>query len=77
MTRSRCCNSLTGLARSLREHPDDRLSVEEVAFYDALADDKSALALMGNAKLRVAAAIELVRLSGLIPDAEALVLAYV
>jgi type I restriction enzyme R subunit len=51
---------LIQIGRDLREEPDDGLSVEEVAFYDALAENGSAVELMGNAELRVIAS-ELVK----------------
>lgn len=47
---------LLKLARDLREEPEDGLSQEEAAFYDALARSASAMALMGNEDLRVIAA---------------------
>ena len=51
---------LIQIGRDLRDEPDDGLSVEEVAFYDALAENGSAVELMGNAELRVIAS-ELVK----------------
>ena len=48
------------IARDLREEPDDGLTPEEVAFYDALAENGSATDLMGNAELRLIAS-ELVK----------------
>jgi len=48
------------IARDLRKEPDDGLTPEEVAFYDALAENGSATELMGNAELRVIAS-ELVK----------------
>ena len=48
------------IARDLREEPDDGLTPEEVAFYDALAENGSAVELMGNADLRLIAS-ELVK----------------
>jgi len=51
---------LIALAHELREQPDDGLTQEEVSFYDALADNESALEIMGNEQLRTLAA-ELVR----------------
>ena len=48
------------IARDLREEPDDGLTPEEVAFYDALAENGSATELMGNAELRLIAS-ELVK----------------
>jgi type I restriction enzyme R subunit len=47
---------LLKLARDLREEPEDGLSQEEAAFYDALARSQSAIALMGNEDLRIIAA---------------------
>ena len=44
------------MARELQEQPEDGLSPEEVAFYDALATNESARELMGNDELRVIAA---------------------
>ena len=46
---------LIRIARDLRKEPEDGLSKEEVALYDALADNASALEVMGNEKLRVIA----------------------
>lgn len=46
---------LIGIARDLREEPEDGLSKEEVALYDALADNASAVEVMGNEKLRIIA----------------------
>ncbi|MFZ9938595.1 MAG: type I restriction endonuclease subunit R, partial [Luteolibacter sp.] len=51
---------LIQIGRDLREEPDDGLTREEVAFYDALAENGSAVELMGNAELRLIAS-ELVR----------------
>ena len=51
---------LIALAKSLREQPDDGLTPEEAAFYDALAKNESAVEVMGNAQLQVIAA-ELVK----------------
>jgi type I restriction enzyme R subunit len=48
------------IGRDLREEPDDGLTKEEVAFYDALAENGSATELMGNAELRLIAS-ELVK----------------
>jgi type I restriction enzyme R subunit len=48
------------IARDLRKEPDDGLTPEEVAFYDALAENGSATELMGNAELRLIAS-ELVK----------------
>jgi len=47
---------LIELAKKLREEPDDQLSAEERAFYDALAQNGSAAEVMGNDELRVIAA---------------------
>ncbi|MFN4153502.1 MAG: type I restriction endonuclease subunit R [Paracoccaceae bacterium] len=47
---------LLRLAKELRDQPEDGLSQEEAAFYDALARSESALELMGNEELRVIAA---------------------
>ena len=46
---------LIEIARELQEEPEDGLSAEEVAFYDALAANGSARDLMGNEELRVIA----------------------
>lgn len=43
------------IAKALQEEPEDGLSPEEVAFYDALAANQSAVELMGNEELRVIA----------------------
>jgi len=51
---------MLNIARDLREEPDDGLTREEVAFYDALAENGSAVELMGNAELRLIAS-ELVK----------------
>ena len=51
---------LIQIGRDLREEPDDGLTREEVAFYDALAENGSAVELMGNAELRLIAS-ELVK----------------
>jgi type I restriction enzyme R subunit len=51
---------LIALAKSLRDQPDDGLTPEEAAFYDALAKNESAVELMGNEELLVIAA-ELVK----------------
>jgi type I restriction enzyme R subunit len=51
---------LIRLARDLREEPEDGLTAEEASFYDALADNQSAIELMGNEDLRLIAS-ELVR----------------
>jgi type I restriction enzyme R subunit len=46
---------LIKIGRDLREEPDDGLTPEEIAFYDALAENGSATELMGNAELRLIA----------------------
>ena len=46
---------LIEIARELQEQPEDGLSPEEIAFYDALADNQSAIELMGNEELRIIA----------------------
>ena len=46
---------LIAMAKSLREQPNSSLSPEEVAFYDALASNESAVEVMGNAQLQVIA----------------------
>lgn len=51
---------LIQIAKELREEPEDGLTPEEVALYDALADNKSALDIMGNQELRIIAS-ELVK----------------
>jgi len=51
---------LIRLARDLRDEPEDGLTAEEAAFYDALADNQSAVELMGNEELRLIAS-ELVK----------------
>jgi type I restriction enzyme, R subunit len=43
------------MARDLQQQPEDGMSPEEVAFYDALAQNASARELMGNAELRIIA----------------------
>jgi type I restriction enzyme R subunit len=43
------------MAKDLQKQPEDGMSPEEVAFYDALAQNESARELMGNAELRVIA----------------------
>ena len=48
------------LAKKLQEEGDERLSPEEVAFYDALAANESAVDVLGNDQLVVIAS-ELVR----------------
>lgn len=47
---------LINIAKDLRTEPEDGLSVEERAFYDALAQNKSAVDVMSNDTLRVIAA---------------------
>jgi type I restriction enzyme R subunit len=51
---------LIALAKTLRDQPDDGLTPEEAAFYDALSKNESAVEVMGNAQLQVIAA-ELVK----------------
>lgn len=51
---------LINIAKELRAEPDDGLTPEEVALYDALADNKSASEIMGNKELRIIAS-ELVK----------------
>jgi type I restriction enzyme R subunit len=46
---------MIAIAKALQEEPEDGLSPEEVAFYDALAANQSAVELMGNEELRVIA----------------------
>ena len=46
---------LISIAQDLRNEPEDGLTKEEIALYDALADNPSALEVMGNEKLRVIA----------------------
>ena len=48
---------LIGLAKELREEPEDDLSEEERAFYDALAMNESAVDVMGNEKLQLLAGV--------------------
>ena len=48
------------IARDLRTEPEDGLTPEEVAFYDAFAENSSTVELMGNADLRLIAS-ELVK----------------
>ena len=52
---------LIEIAKDLRNEPEDGLTVDERAFYDALAQNKSAVEVMSNEKLQVIAA-ELVRI---------------
>ncbi|WP_212635354.1 type I restriction endonuclease subunit R [Rhodobacter capsulatus] len=52
---------LIEIAKDLRDEPEDGLTVDERAFYDALAQNKSAVEVMSNEKLQVIAA-ELVRI---------------
>lgn len=47
---------LIDIARDLRREPDDTLSQEERAFYDALAVNESAVQVMSNGELRIIAA---------------------
>ncbi len=47
---------LIEIAKDLRDQPDDGLSAEERAFYDALSQNDSAVEIMDNDKLRVIAA---------------------
>ena len=47
---------LIEIARKLRDEPEDGLNEEEKAFYDALADNESAMKVMGNDKLKLIAA---------------------
>ena len=49
-------NELIAIAKHLREEPEDGLTSDEVAFYDALANNKSAIEVMGNETLRLLAA---------------------
>lgn len=51
---------LIKVAKDLRNEPEDGLTKEEAAFYDALADNQSAVELMGNEDLRLIAS-ELVK----------------
>jgi len=51
---------LIDIAKELRKEPDDGMTQEEVALYDALADNKSAVDIIGNQELRIIAA-ELVK----------------
>jgi len=51
---------LINIAKELREEPEDGLTNEEVALYDALANNKSAVEVMGNKELRIIAS-ELVK----------------
>ncbi|EDM70675.1 type I site-specific deoxyribonuclease, HsdR family protein [Roseobacter sp. AzwK-3b] len=46
---------MIAIAKALQEEPEDGLSPEEVAFYDALATNASAVELMGNEELRIIA----------------------
>ena len=48
---------LIGLAKELQEEPEDALSEEERAFYDALAMNESAVEVMGNEKLQFLAGV--------------------
>jgi type I restriction enzyme R subunit len=47
---------LINIAKDLRDEPEDGLSSEEIALYEALADNKSAIEVMGNEQLRIIAA---------------------
>ncbi|MFC2968046.1 type I restriction endonuclease subunit R [Acidimangrovimonas pyrenivorans] len=47
---------LIEIAKDLRKEPDDTLSEEERSFYDALAQNESAVEVMSNEELRVIAA---------------------
>lgn len=47
---------LIRMAKDLRQEPEDGLTAEEVALYDALADNMSAVEVLGNEQLRVIAA---------------------
>ncbi len=51
---------LIEIAKSLRDQPEDGLSDEERAFYDALAQNESAIEVLGNDQLQIIAA-ELVK----------------
>jgi type I restriction enzyme R subunit len=51
---------LIKIGQDLRKEPDESLTPEEEAFYDALAESVSAVELMGNAELRLIAS-ELVK----------------
>ncbi len=59
LTRAEILQELIGLARDIREAhrrgEDEGLSLEEIAFYDALAQNESAVEVMGNDHLRVIA----------------------
>jgi type I restriction enzyme R subunit len=46
---------LIRIAKDLREEPEDGLSPQEVALYEALADNPSAMEVMGNERLRIIA----------------------
>jgi type I restriction enzyme R subunit len=46
---------LIRIAKQLREEPEDGLTDQEKALYDALADNPSAVEVMGNDKLRIIA----------------------
>lgn len=47
---------LIEIAKDLRKEPDDTLSQEERSFYDALAQNESAVEVMSNEELRIIAA---------------------
>ena len=51
---------LIRIAKDLREEPEDGLTDQEAALYDALADNASAVEVMGNEQLRIIAS-ELVK----------------
>jgi type I restriction enzyme R subunit len=59
LTTTQLISKLIDFAKELRDDPKRAdsmgLSVEEVAFYDALAESKSAVEVLGDAKLRVIA----------------------
>lgn len=56
----RVIEELIHIAKDLRQQPEDGLTEQEAAFYDALADNESAVQVMGNDKLRLIAS-ELVK----------------
>jgi type I restriction enzyme R subunit len=56
----RVIEELIHIAKDLREEPEDGLTDEEASLYDALADNTSAVEVMGNEKLRIIAS-ELVK----------------
>jgi type I restriction enzyme R subunit len=51
---------LIRIAKELRDEPEDGLTDDEKALYDALADNENAMEVMGNDKLRLIAS-ELVK----------------